>query len=237
MLWMGRHCPTSHEYDHTRNQVPLRASVSFAAQPDADESSGPPDDTHGCVLQVIVRPLMTPSVLGEGVDAAPSSDDQRIKELLAPACTSKPGLANQKQDDKEDSVGDKRAAHNEMRQTLSCMVGSAEAKGCDAPKYKLHPGDYWHGLANEAMSLDYDLPDLSMYTLFVMELQVDAHGDLGDEHEHDIWNELGVDVLGELPAFVLMPEEVSHDSEERAESLHGNVPFGADYLIPSVASS
>jgi hypothetical protein len=37
-------------------------------------------------------------------------------------------------------------------------------------------------------------------------------------------------VGGELPAFVLVAEEVSDDCEERADGLHWHVPFGAYYL-------
>jgi hypothetical protein len=115
------------------------------------------------------------------------------------------------------------------------MVGSAEAKSCDTSENELHPSDYWHSLANEAMSLDHNLPYLAMYALFKVEFQVDTHSDLSNEHEHNVGHKLGVDVLGELPAFVLVAEEISHNGEERAECLDWNVPFGADYLMLSVS--
>jgi hypothetical protein len=72
--------------------------------------------------------------------------------------------------------------------------------------------------------LHYNLPYLSVDALLEVELQVDAHGDLGDQHEHDVRDELGVDVLGELSALVLMAEEVADDCEEGAERLYGDVP-------------
>lgn len=70
-----------------------------------------------------------------------------------------------------------------------------------------------------------------MDAVFDVELQVYAHCDLADQHEHDIGNKLGVDVLGELPSLVLVAEEVTCDSEEGAEGLDGNVPFRSYHLI------
>ena len=110
------------------------------------------------------------------------------------------------------------------------MIGSAESKRGDASENELHPCHDWHSLANEAMCLDHDLPYLPVDTLFEMEFQVDTHGDLRDQHEHDIGNELGVNVLSELSALVLVAEEVSDDGEEGADCLYGNVPFRPDYL-------
>ena len=122
-----------------------------------------------------------------------------------------------------------------MCQTLSGVVGSAEPKRRDASKYELHPACNWQGLANEAMRLDHDLPYLPVYALLEVEFEVDAHGYLGDEHEHDVGNEFGVDVLGELSALVLMAEEVPDDCEEGANCLYGHVPFRAYYLESSQA--
>jgi len=64
------------------------------------------------------------------------------------------------------------------------------------------------------MCRDNNAADLAVDSFLEVKLQVDAHGNLRDQHEHDEGNELGVDVLGELSALVLMSEEVSDDCEE-----------------------
>jgi hypothetical protein len=117
-----------------------------------------------------------------------------------------------------------------MCQALAGVIGSAESECSDASKDKLHPSSDWHSLANETVGLDHNLSHLPMYALLQVEFQVDAHGDLRDQHEHDVGNELCVNVLGELPSLVLMTEEVPYDSEEGAENLYWDVPFGAYYL-------
>ena len=72
---------------------------------------------------------------------------------------------------------------------------------------------------------------LAVYALFEVELQVDAHDDLGDQNEHDDRDEFGVDVvLGELAALMSMTQEVADDGKDGARDLYGNVPFGANYL-------
>ena len=80
------------------------------------------------------------------------------------------------------------------------------------------------------MHLDYDLPYLSIEAFLEMELQVYTHSDLGDQHEHDIGNEVGVDVLSELSAFVHVAKEVTDDGEERANGLYRDMPFRSYYL-------
>jgi hypothetical protein len=94
MLRVCRHCPAGHEDDHGWDQVPLRPSVSCAAEPDSHQSRSPPDDAHGCVLQVVASPRLTPSVFGEGVDAAPHSDDERVEEFLASSRPFEPELSD-----------------------------------------------------------------------------------------------------------------------------------------------
>jgi hypothetical protein len=121
-----------------------------------------------------------------------------------------------------------------MCKALARVVGPAESKCRETSKDELYPCDDGHSLADDSVDFDHDLPHLSMYTLLKVEFQVDTHGNLGDQHQHDVGNKLGVDVLGELPALMLVTKEVSNDGEEGAESLYWNVPFGADYLEPSV---
>jgi len=107
-----------------------------------------------------------------------------------------------------------------VSQTLACVIGSAESKRSDAPKDELYPGGDGNSLANEAMCLDYNLSHFRMYALLQVKFQVDAHGDLRKQHEHDVRDELGVDILRELSSLMLMTEEVSCDSEDGAEGLY-----------------
>jgi hypothetical protein len=72
-----------------------------------------------------------------------------------------------------------------------------------------------------------------VYALLQMQLQVYAHGDLGDQHEHDVGYELGVNVLCELATLVLVAEEVADDGEDSAERLYGDMPSRADHLEQS----
>jgi hypothetical protein len=161
-----------------------------------------------------VHPWSSPSVFCECVDAAPRSNDEGIEELLAPSSPPQPHLSDQKQDQEDYTVCDESASHNEVCQTLSGVVRSAEAKCSDTSKEELHPRHHGHGLSDNAVRLYYHMPYLSIYAFFKVQLQVDAHGDLGYEHEHDDWYELGMDVLGELSAFMPVAEEVADDCED-----------------------
>ena len=171
-----------------------------------------------------MHPWSTPAVHGEGVDAAPGGDDERVEELLASSSAPQPHLPNQKQDQEDDSVCDERATHDEMGQTLSSVISPAEAERGDASEEELDPRHHRQCLSDDAMRLHHHTPHLSVNALFEVKLQVDAHGDLRDQHEHDVWHELGVDVLGELSAFVLVAEEVADNRKEGAQRLDGDVP-------------
>ena len=150
----------------------------------------------------------------ECVDAAPRSNDEGIEKLLAPSSPPQPHLSDQKQDQEDYAVCDESASHDEVCQTLSGVVRSAEAKRSDTSKEELHPRHYRHSLSDNAVRLYYHMPYLSVYALFKVKLQVDAHGDLGYQHKHDDWYELGMDVLGELSAFLPVAEEVADDCED-----------------------
>ena len=115
MLRVSGHCPASHEYDHSWNQVSFRSTGSCATQPYANQASGPPDDSHRGVLQVIVHPRATPAMLGKGVDATPCSDDKAVKEFLASTGPFQPHLADEEKDDEDDSVSDECTSHNKVR--------------------------------------------------------------------------------------------------------------------------
>jgi hypothetical protein len=224
MLRMRRHSPASHENDDTWDEVPFRLSVPLPAEPHAHQPRSPPYDAHRCVLEVVVRPWSSPAMLGEGIDATPRGNDERVEELLAPSSPPQPHLPDQEQNQENDAVCNEGAAHDEMRQALSGVVSSAEAERGDASEEELHPCHHRQCLAHYAVCLHYDLPYLSVDALLKVQLQVDAHGDLGDQHEHDVWDELGVDVLGELPALVLVAKEVADDCEDSANRLYGDVP-------------
>ena len=96
-LRMRTHGESSQENNNSRDDVPLRSSISLSAEPDTHESCTPPHNAHRSVLQVVVNPRTAPSVLGECVDAAPSRDDDAVEELLRSARTSDPALTNEEQ--------------------------------------------------------------------------------------------------------------------------------------------
>lgn len=231
MLGMSAHCPARDENDNGWDQIAFWLSRSRTTEPDTNQAGCPPNDAHRGVLKVVVAPGLAPSVLGKGVDAAPCGDDKAVEEFLASSCPSQPHLAHEEQDDEDDAICDESAAHDEVCQALACMVGSTEAQRGNASKHELNPGDDWQSFPHDSMSLDNHLPDCRVYALFEMKLEIDAHGDLGNEHEHDERHEFAMDVLFELSALVFMAEEVACDGQEGTEGLDGNVPFGAYYLI------
>lgn len=110
------------------------------------------------------------------------------------------------------------------------MVGSAEAEGGDASEDKLDPGHDRQRLADYTVGLDDDASDFAIDALLEVKLQVHAHGDLGDQHEHDVGYKVGVDIRGELSTLVLVAKEVAHDGKKRAGGLHWNVPSRSYHL-------
>ena len=176
-------------------------------------------------------------MLSERVDATPCGDDQAVEEFLASSCPFQPQLTDQQQNDENDAVCDEGASHNEVSQTLAGMVSSAEAKRCDASEKELDPSHDWQCLTDNTVCLDHNPPDLSVDALVEVELQVHAHGNLSDQHEHYIRGELGMNVLGELSAFILVAEKVAYNGEEGAGGLNRNVPFRAGYLAKWVSWS
>ena len=111
---MRAHCPSSHQNNNAGYQVPSRPSTSRPTQPDAQKASTPPYDAHARVLQVVVHPRASPSVLGKGVNTTPGGYYNRIEKLLASACASQPKLPDQKHHRHNDPVADERRAHDEM---------------------------------------------------------------------------------------------------------------------------
>jgi hypothetical protein len=108
-------------------------------------------------------PVLAPPMLGEGVDATPDGNNQRVPELLRPACSPKPCLAHQQQDHHDDSVGDERRAHDEVGKTLSQMVGVAEAQGSYTAKEHLHPANQRHSLPQDTMESHHERPHTSVH--------------------------------------------------------------------------
>lgn len=68
---MRRHSIAGQEYDQTRNNVALGLTVFIAGKPDAEKPSGPPDNAHGSVLDVVQGPGFTPAMLGDYRDRRP----------------------------------------------------------------------------------------------------------------------------------------------------------------------
>lgn len=182
LLRVCGHGITGQQDDNGRDQIALRPAVPLPAEPDTQQTGAPPDNTHRGVLEVTVHPWASPAVFGEGVDASPSSDDQRVKELLASTSAAQPVLTDEQQDSQKDTVGDECAAHNEVRQTLSQMVFPTETQGRDATENHLHPADNWHHLPHHSVC-DHNIPtDPSMNALGEMQLEVCAQNDLENEH-------------------------------------------------------
>ncbi len=72
-------------------------------------------------------------MLGKGIDATPDSNQQAVKEFLAPACAFEPQLSDEQDDRQDYAVRDKSTSHNKMCQTLPDMVPllSAEPQSGD----------------------------------------------------------------------------------------------------------
>lgn len=208
------HGEASEQDDDARDQVPLRPAVPAPAQPDADKTSTPPDDSHRGVLQVVVGPGPAPAVLCESVDAAPRRNHDRVEEFLAPSRALQPHLAYQEQDGHEDTVADEGTAHDKVRQTLAQVVAAAEAERSDAAEEHLHPGSHRDELARDAMSHHHPPPDPAVEAFLEVQLEVDAEDDLEEDQEHQPGRKAAVDAFRELPALVLMPEDISEDGQD-----------------------
>lgn len=150
-LRMGRHRVASQQDHNSRNQVPLRPTVSLPTQPDTQETGAPPDNSHTRMLEIIMRPILAPAVLGECVDTTPDRNNDGVEEFLAPTSSSKPELAHEQEDSKKDTVGNERTSHNEMRQTLPQVIIMTKSQGRNSTKYHLCPTRDGHNLADNSM--------------------------------------------------------------------------------------
>lgn len=150
-LGMSRHRIAGQQNDDCGDEIPLGAAISLPAHPNTQKTCTPPDDAHSGMLQIIVYPWSSPTMLRKGVDASPGRDDQGVEELLTAAGAAQPVLTNEQQDSKHDTIGNERTAHDEMRQTLSEMITLAEAIRRDTPEEHLRPANNRHRLAENAV--------------------------------------------------------------------------------------
>lgn len=63
-----------------------------------------------------------------------------------------------------------------------------------------------------------------------MELQIDSEDDLGSQHDREGGCEGRMYVGRKLAAAMLVPQEISNDSEDNAEGLQRNMPSRTDDL-------
>lgn len=75
LLWMGTHSPTSENDDQSWQNIATRPSSSTSAKPNTQQTSTPPNDPHGRMLQVIPDPRSTPPMLRERIHTSPKRDD------------------------------------------------------------------------------------------------------------------------------------------------------------------
>ena len=170
-------------------------------------------------------------MLGEGVDAAPQRNDKGVEELLRAIRAAQEELPHEQEEREHDTVGDKCGAHDEMRETLSQMIISAESQSRDAAKEHLHPGDEGKRLADDTVDNDEEISELGHEAgTGEVEFEIETQEDLDGESEVDNRGEGGMHVVRELAAFVLVAKEVPSDGQEGAEDLEGNVPARAGDL-------
>ncbi len=231
LLGVGRHTPAGHHDDETRDEIALGRAVSVLAEPDTRQAGAPPDDTHGGVLPVVLDPRSAPSVLRKGVDTSPGSDDNAVEELLAPAGSLQPHLADDQQDREEDAVRDEGAAHDEMGRALADVFALAEAERRDATEQHLRPREHGEDLSVNAVEEADGRTDLAVEALLQVQPEIDAQHDLGKHDEEERGPELGVDVgVDEFAAAVHVAEDISEDGDGGCQNLDGNMPSRFDHL-------
>lgn len=177
-----------------------------------------------------MNPSGTPAVLSESIDTAPSSDNQRIEELLTATRLAQPELANEKENSQANTIPDECTTHNEMSQTLAEVIATTEAQRGNTTKEHLRPADNGHDLANDTVCQHEDPTDTTLSCFLEVQLKISAQYDLHDQHEHQPVCERGVEVFVELAALVCVAEEVSQNSDDSADDLNGNVPARANDL-------
>ena len=119
---MRRHGPARDQDDKTWYEVSLRPSIPLSAQPDASQTSAPPDNAHSRVLDIIPNPSTSPPMLSESVHTTPCGNEERVEEFLRSSRPLQPRLTNEHDNRKDDAVSDEGTSHNKMGKALSQMV-------------------------------------------------------------------------------------------------------------------
>lgn len=101
------------------------------------------------MLPVILDPIGTPTVLSEGVDAAPGGNGNAVVELLRATIAANPKLANDQNNRKKNTICDECTSHDEMGCALAGMVSLTKAKSSDTAKDHLRPCHHRHQLTKE----------------------------------------------------------------------------------------
>lgn len=215
------HSPTGQDKHHTRDDVSFRRTILAPGKPDTQEPGAPPHDSHAGVLEIPVSPFLAPPVLREGVYTTPHRDHSGVPELLAASASFQPCLANQQHRRHEHAVDDEAAAHDEVRETLPEVISVAEPERGDPAEQHLDPRDKRNEFSGYPVRGNNKPPDLAVDTALEVEFEVDAECNLRDEHDHHPPGEFGMDVWGELSAFVRMGEEPFFQ-----ESVKGSLVLG-----------
>jgi hypothetical protein len=229
-LRVRRHSIPSHENDNGRNEVALGAAIAAPAQPHTQQTSAPPDNTHGSVLQIIVHPGTAPAVLSKGINTTPSRNNQGVEELLAATSPAQPVLSNQQKQSQTDTVPDKRTAHDKVRQTLAKVITLAEAQRSNTTKQHLRPANHGHDLSKNTMSHNEDPANTSLARLLKMQLEIETKRNLRNQQKHQPVRKLGMSIRSKLTTLVRMTEEIGDDSDNGTDDLERNVPARANDL-------
>lgn len=198
------HSISSKKDNQAGNDIPLRLPILSTGQPDTNHSAGPPNDTHGGMLNIIMGPFLSPAVLGKGIDATPGRNNRAVPKLLALIRPPQEALADKQHETHDHAVSYKGAPHDEVGQTLAEMVSVTESERRNTAKAHLHPRGNRHGFSDEAVRKNKIFPDTPVETTFQVKLEIDSEYDLNAEEKHHKGGELGVDIWGELTAFVGM---------------------------------
>ena len=110
------------------------------------------------------------------------------------------------------------------------MIPAAEADGSDAAQQHLRPAEHRQRRADETVRKDNAPSNAPEYSLFQMQLQINAKDDLRGQQERDPVSERGMSVRRKLAAFMFVAKKVADDGEHDAEGLDGDVPSGPDEL-------
>lgn len=57
LLWVSGHAPAREHDDHTGQDVPSGSSATTSTQPYTEETCAPPDNSHSCMLDVVLDPV------------------------------------------------------------------------------------------------------------------------------------------------------------------------------------